>query len=397
MQALPRPVAGPLVLAVGFATLIVIGTDFFVVSPLLTPISQQYRASPGTAGIMVTAFSAAYVVAAPWLGAQADRFGRRRVLVAGLVGFSLANLLTGLAPTFPLLVATRVAAGLAAAAVTPSVYALVAQIAPVERRAAWLSVVLSGLLISLSTGAPSGTIAAAVLGWRWAFFALAALGALLAPINHRVWPGVRPPARSEQKRVDLATKIRAVSVTALWAFAVYMLYTFLGSGLGTVAGLSTGVVAAALVVYGSGAVLGSLGGGRLADRGGPARVATLSLLALAVVQLLVDLALRAPTGVLLALLGVFALVAYPYVPSYQARLVHAFPRQSGSLLAWNNSALYVGTAVGSAIGGLLFSTVGFRVIPVVGAIAAIAGALVCNRWAARTADSVEPVATQQRA
>lgn len=397
MQASPRPVSGALVLAVGFVTLVVIGTDFFVVSPLLTPIAGQYRVSQGTAGIMVTAFSAAYVLAAPWLGAQADRIGRRRVLVAGLVGFSLANLLTGLAPTFAALVAIRVAAGVSAAAVTPSIYALVAQVARPERRAAWLAVVLSGLLTSLSTGAPSGTLAAAALGWRSAFFALAALAAVLTLVNRQVWPGGTGPARAQQERADLATKLRTVSVTALWAFAVYSLYTYLGSGLGTVAGLSTGLVAAALVAYGAGAVLGSLVGGRLADRHGPSRVATVSVLAVAGALPLVDLAIRAPAAVLLTLLGLFALVAYPYVPSYQARLVQGFQRQSASLLAWNNSALYVGTSIGSAVGGLLFSTAGFRVIPLLGAAAAAVGALVHARWAAPVAARFEPVASEQRA
>ena len=61
---------------------------------------------------------------------------------------------------------------------------------------------------------------------------------------------------------------------------MYSFYTYLGTGLRTVAGLSTGLLAAALIVYGVGAVAGSLAGGRLTDRYGAGRVVVSSLVLL---------------------------------------------------------------------------------------------------------------------
>ena len=180
--------------------------------------------------------------------------------------------------------------------------------------------------------------------------------------------------------MPLTTKLRAVSVTGIWAFAVYSFYTYLGSGLEDVAGLSPGVVAVALVVYGLGAVVGSLGGGGLADRCGAERVVVTGLVSLAVALVVVDLLVHAPAWLLLASLGLFALTAYPCLPAHQSRLVAAFPTESGSVLAWNSSCMYLGTSIGSAVGGALLSSVGFRWIPVAGAGAALVGAVVHHRW-----------------
>ncbi|MBV8994201.1 MAG: MFS transporter, partial [Pseudonocardiales bacterium] len=258
-------------LVTGFVTLMVLGTDLFVVAPLLPLIARDYTISVGTAGIAVTAFSVAYVAAAPWLGARADRLGRRRLLTIGLLCFAAANVLTGLAPTFAVLIIARVLTGAAAAAVTPSVYALTGQYAPSGRRGGWLAIVGAGLLISLATGAPIGSLTAAATNWHIVFVAIAVLAVLLAVVNRVAWPPGAPSGGAATAPPGILTKIRAASVTALWGMSIYVLYTYLAAGLGKTAGLSPGAIAVVLVVYGVGAVLGSLGGGRLADRYGPGK------------------------------------------------------------------------------------------------------------------------------
>lgn len=372
-------------LITAFVTLLAVGTDLFVVSPLLPSIAAEYDVSAGAAGSSVTVFSVAYLVSAPLMGMLADRIGRRAVLVTGLVVFALANLLTGLAPTFVLLLASRVVAGIGASSVTPSVQALVGQVAPAERRGSWMAVAVAGFLISLTTGAPTGTAVGSALGWSAAFIGLGGLALILAVVNLVVWPagaGVAGAGGAAQdNRIPVLTKIRAVTVTGLWAFAVYGLYTYLGTGLRDIAGLSTGAVALALILFGIGAVSGSLLGGRLADRFGARRISSLSLVLLAAVQILVGLVLHAPAPVLLVTLGLFALVAYPCLPAFQARLVGSFAPQIGSVFAWNSCFMYLGTSLGAAAGGILFSSVSFESITWVGAAVGIVGAVVCARLA----------------
>src|SRR4051812_22872272 len=160
-------------LAVGWLTMFAVGTDLFVVSPLLPMVAGDYRISAALAGLSVTVFSLSYMVSAPFFGHLADRIGRHRVLVGGLAVFTVANLTTAAAESLVVLLASRVVAGSAAAAVSPSVYALVAGAAPPERRARWMALVVSGLLVSLALGAPIGGWAGASFGWGPIFAALA--------------------------------------------------------------------------------------------------------------------------------------------------------------------------------------------------------------------------------
>src|SRR5262249_61221922 len=123
-------------LAVAWFTMFVVGTDLFVVSPLLPLIAEQFALPPAAAGLSVTVFSATYVVVAPFLGQIADRIGRRRMLSCCLVGFAAANLMTAAAPSFAWLLAARIIAGAMTAGVSPSGYALVGDRAQPARRAA---------------------------------------------------------------------------------------------------------------------------------------------------------------------------------------------------------------------------------------------------------------------
>ena len=102
-------------LAVGWLTMFVIGSDLFVVSPLLPLIAADYGIQPSRAGLSVTIFSASYMLSAPLLGAVADRVGRARIMTSCLLAFGVANLLTAACGDFAWLLAARMAAGVTAA------------------------------------------------------------------------------------------------------------------------------------------------------------------------------------------------------------------------------------------------------------------------------------------
>jgi predicted MFS family arabinose efflux permease len=94
-------------LLVAWCTLFVVGTDLFVVSPLLPMLAADFDLPPAAAGLSVTAFAAVYMCAAPLLGRVADGIGRRRMLVVCLVGFAAANFLTAIASNYVWLLVAR--------------------------------------------------------------------------------------------------------------------------------------------------------------------------------------------------------------------------------------------------------------------------------------------------
>jgi DHA1 family purine base/nucleoside efflux pump-like MFS transporter len=384
-------------LAVGWVTLFTVGTDLFVVSPLLPSISRQFAVVPSQAGLVVAVFSMFYAIAAPGLGVMADKFGKRPILVLGLVGFTAANALTSLAGSFLWLVASRGLAGLSAAAVTPSVYAVIGDMAPAQYRGAWLAIVGSGLLMALWVGAPIGTVAAHITHWSMVFGGLAAVTALLSVVNLLVWPSHPASARSANLRAapgDLRMMVTHVSTTLLWGAAVYGFYTYLGTGLRLDGRFTTGLVAAGLVTYGVGATAGSLFGGRLADRWGSGRVVRASLIALAVVLAFVGALLHARVGLLLVLPWL-SFTGYAFFPAFQAELAASFPKHRGKIMAWNNTALYMGITLGSLIGGWVAQQ-SFQALPFVCAVIALVNALLSLRRSNAVSSTVQQSASTSR-
>lgn len=361
-------------MACGWITLFVVGTDLFVISPLLPAISAEFGLSAAAAGLNVTVFSVIYLFSAPVIGHLADRIGRRRVLLTCLLGFAVANAMTGLASGFVGLLIARFFAGITTAGVSPLIYAGVGEAAPPDRRATWMGIAVSGLLLALSVGAPLGTIVASHWGWRAPFFVLAGGSVILIVVNRLVWPiGTRGVSGNVGvlPAFPLPTVALRLLPTVLWATGLYAAYTYLGVWL-TGAGLSPAEVARAIGFYGAGALAGTLLGGQLADRFGIKATKITSLTGLTVCLAALAVGVGTGWGAVLVLL-ILSVFAQLYFPAQQAGLARAFPERRALILALNNSALFLGISSGSLIGGTAITLAGFGLNAAVGAIIVCAG------------------------
>jgi predicted MFS family arabinose efflux permease len=366
-------------LAISWLTMFVIGSDLFVVSPLLPLIAADYTVPPASAALSVTIFALAYMFCAPFLGRLADRIGRGRVLNYCLCAFGVANLLTAIAGNLSWLIAARCLAGAAAAGVSPSVYALIASSAPPDRRATCLAISVSGLLMSLSSGAPIGLLTAQSLGWPVVFAGLGALGVILVWANNAVWcdPGSAVNRVTPPSRLAAAAVGAQLAPTVLWSTAVYAMYIYLGDGLISF-GYSTEQIAEVILLYGCGAISGALIGGRMADRLGAGRTSAIALAGLCLCLLLLRVALDTRMFVDCAF-ALTSLVAQLFFPAQQISLANEFPASRTTILAWNNSALFLGISLGSLVGGQAISAGGFDGNLIASAIAAIFGWALCQR------------------
>jgi predicted MFS family arabinose efflux permease len=357
-----NPKIPPAELVVGWLTMFLIGTELFVFSPLLPTLAVNYDVSSNVAGLCITTFSLAYMITAPLFGHVSDRVGKRRVLICCLLAFGTANLLTASAVNFPWLLALRSFAGAAAAGVSPSIYALVGDAAPPDCRATWLALTVSGLLVSLALGASPAGLVGATFGWAVVFVTLAVFSLALVALNYWVWPNDccrgSAPGRP-RNRLAVTSLTRRLMPMIVWGTGLYGVYTYLGAGL-VAFGFSKSQVAQAVMVYGCGAIAGTLIGGRLADRLGTKFTAQLSLAGLGICFILLLLAFH--TGVLIYLaIGLSAAVAQLFFPAQQSGLVNDFSGRRGAVLAWNNSALYLGISLGSLIGGEAVAMGGFDI------------------------------------
>ena len=86
-----------------FVLMFIVGTDTFLVSPLLPTLSAMYHIPTAQSGWITSAYAIGYVIAALLAGPISDNRDKKKVLVGGFLGFALATFLCGFAFTFPLM------------------------------------------------------------------------------------------------------------------------------------------------------------------------------------------------------------------------------------------------------------------------------------------------------
>jgi len=163
-----------------------------IIDPLVIPIAHHFAVTPAAAALLSTAYALPYALAQPFLGPLGDRFGKARciqVCIAGLAGTLLASVL---APTFELLMATRVAAGIFAGGLIPLVLAGLGDAYEMSER----QVMIGRMLVAIITGQMLGSTLAGLAndayGWR-SGLGIAAVAAVLAA--GLAWTAIPPPAR----------------------------------------------------------------------------------------------------------------------------------------------------------------------------------------------------------
>jgi len=145
---------------------------------------------------VINAYTLAFAVLVLPAGKLADAYGRRRAFVAGLIGFTAASLLAGVAGSAVMLLAARALQGAAAAFTGSAALSLITvSFAQRERGAAvglWAGASAAGLAI----GPIAGAMIAEMFGWAWVFLANVPLGILAIVLARVLLPESRAPART---------------------------------------------------------------------------------------------------------------------------------------------------------------------------------------------------------
>ncbi|OPG06392.1 MFS transporter [Microbispora sp. GKU 823] len=355
-EAAPRGLGSTLVLALGtFA----VGTDAYVVAGFLPAMAHSLHVTESTAGQSATAFAIAYAVLSPVLATTLARMPRRALLVGALAVLALANLASALAPSFAVLMITRVLAASGAAAFTPNAGAVAASLVAPAQRARALAVVIGGLTVATALGVPLGNLAGKILDWRAALGLVAALCAVCALGVFAAMPALpgnpRIPLRERLAALRQPGVVAVLPLTVLGLAASYGLYAFavpVMRALGAGARAETWL----LFLYGVGAVAGNLVAGAMVDRHGPIPVQTAGFSLLTATLAVSAWAAWAGahwlplTAVLMAAWGA---ATWFQTPAQQVRLINAAPRETAVVVGLNSSALYAGIGLGTALGGTL--------------------------------------------
>jgi len=351
----------------------VIGVAGFAIIGILEPLGDEMGRTAASTGALLTVYALAYAVLSPLLVALTGAVGRRRVLTASVVLVGIAALISTVAPSFAVLNLGRVIAAAGAGIFTPIAAAVAAGLYPEAQRAKVLAGVFFGLTLSQVIGVPAGSWIAYTFGWRWAFWIVVVLTLPLAVLIWRLVPaGLRfQPVSLRDLRQVLAQgrMMLAVMFTASFIGSMYVLYTYVAPLLSETMGYGRDGIALILLTFGIGAVGGNIMGGILSDRFGWKATLTGLCLSQMILMPLYSL-LPMGTGALMLLSFAWSLFGWAFMAGQQMRLIGLAGPQAPVVLALNAAAIYIGAAVGSALGGLVIAGLGYLALGLFGGLAA---------------------------
>ena len=364
---------------------LVIGTAAFMNAGLLVPMAKSFGVGVGAVGQATTVYSLATALLAPAFLVVTAGLAPRVALALALGLFAAGNVVTALAPDLATLLGARVLMGCGSAA-TAMMAGLAVAIAPIERRAQALSIVFVGMSLSYVTGIPLATWVGLGWGWRLPVWAAVVLTLLAAGALWKALPAARqgvtgPSLRGAAKLLRQRAVLAVFALTLVYFIAIFSVFSYMGPVLKSLKPLEPGALSAVISVFGVAGVVGTLSGGRAADRLGARRSLTLSLSGLSLCLLLLPLT-AGHLWATVAVLMVWGVCGFSMMAPQQVRLAQLAGPDTPLALSLNNSMLYLGIALGAAVGGAALTHLEPRYLPWVGAPFAIV-ALGWLRWSTR--------------
>ena len=345
----------------GFAVMFLIGSDTFVVAPLLPSLAKTFDVSMTQSGWLVSIYAIGYALTGLLSGPISDRGNRRIILTLGMVVFALATAACAVSPGFWTMFIFRFITGGAAAIAAPQVWAMIPTLVGPDQKSVLrvMGYTTAGLSIAQVVGVPLGSLLA-IIDWRIVF---PIIGVCSLGLTVTLWyqiPDIHPTAAA--KKVPYLTLLHAPQ--AITRFLSYLVYTLAFFTVFTYAptwledGLGTSKVTVALIILagGIGNTIGSLFGVRLTGRMTPVRSIYLSAAVMGIAYLVLAVS-PPPIVVGLMFLPLFACGG----AMLSVRMLHLQQLDStarGTISTLTSAVMYIGTTVAGLIGGPLLTLTG---------------------------------------
>jgi DHA1 family inner membrane transport protein len=336
----------------------VTGTSVLAPAGMLSELSGGLDVSIRDAGLLITFGAIVLCIGSPLTAWLTSRIERRVLLTVTLAVLALANAASAFAPDYATLLVIRLIMLAVGALYTPQAAGTAALIVSPNKRGGTIAYIFLGWSLAAAIGLPLVTFIASRYGWRATYGSIGVVacfsflllawrlpgGLIGAPVDLKTW--------TDLGRNQLI--ILLLLITTLQVSGQFAVFTYLGPLLTRLTQAGPDAVSLVFATYGVFGFLGNVIATRLVDSWGSYRTSLLflsSLLAGACIW-----ALGAGNFAIMAVaVAVWGLGFASTNSMQQVRLVGAAPNLGTASVSLNTSALYIGQAVGSAAGGLLFA------------------------------------------
>ena len=356
-MSMPTPNQSPIYLiALGAFAL---GMASYVTAGLIPMIEDSFAVSVAVAAQLVTAFTLAYGLGSPIFVALTPPHRQRTGLLVALALFVIANVASALSENFTVLMIWRAVAGIGAGVYLAMGIGAAAAVSTPERRGKAIAIIMGGMASGVVLGVPLSLLIAERLGWEAALWLVSVLG-LIAFIGLLLKLPALPAAASSslsQKFAILGDGHVAVIllVSLLAAIASLGMYTFIAPLLADPNYGAVRSITPYLWVWGIGGVLGSFLVGPLVDRFKGSLLTFAIMVILAVSLFVLPFAAALSSWLVMLPIVIWGAVGWALQVPQNNELILARQAHGDDNLAiaLNESALYLGSAIGAAAGGFV--------------------------------------------
>ena len=350
--------------------------------PLLVILANDFGTSIAMAGQLAAATFVAWGITAPLVGPISDTYGRKPVLLIGILIMAIGVLGSGAAWSYSSLLATRLVAGVGAAMLPMTMMAALADNLPSKKVGKAVGFVTASSWVGLALGVPAIALLGYIGGWRLPFYITGGLSlALWVPLYLSLPSGQRQLGqqldlinrfkvigrRSAPWYVFIANVAQQATLLGLMTyFAAYMIESY---------GWDEAKTAPGLALLGVGAVIGSFAGGLIASRARRMELlAVISLASGAVTALLFAFDFHAWIVVAVAL--VTSVLASVSMPILTTLIMHLAGESRGTAGGMFTASAQAGGVVGASAGGLMLSLGGYQAVGLLFLVSSILSASV---------------------
>jgi DHA1 family inner membrane transport protein len=337
---------------------VITGCSVLAPAGMLSELSEGLGVTIRDAGLLITFGAIMLCIGSPLTAWLTSRIERRTLLTATLAVLALTNAASAFAPDYTTLLVIRLIMLAVGALYTPQAAGTAALIVPPEKRGSTIAYIFLGWSLAAAIGLPLITFVASRYGWRAVYGSVGLIGALSflllawrlpgglvgSPVDLKTWAAV-----GRNRMIVLL-----LSITTLQMSGQFVVFTFMGPLLNKLTGAGPDAVGLVFALYGLFGFVGVAIATRIVDSWGAYKTSLLftTLLLTGVV----GWALSAGIYFLMACsVAIWGLGFASTNSMQQVRLVTAAPALASASVSLNTSVLYIGQAVGSAIGGLLYA------------------------------------------
>lgn len=349
----------------------ILNTSEFMPIGLLVDIAGSFSISEATCGLMITAYAWAVMLLSLPLMIAASRVEFKRLLLGVLAVFAVGQLLSAIAPTFIMLTLARIVVASAHAVFWSIASVMATRLVDARHGSLAIGMIATGSSIAQIFGLPLGRAIGLALGWRMTFGVVCAISVAIAVYLALTLPRMTAGAPFALSRLpELLSSRLLVAIyvaTMLFATGYYTCYSYIEPFLQQVAHFDANMITMSLTVFGCAGIVGSALFSRFYDGNSQVFLA----LTIAGVALAIGV-LRPVSGSMVAILAAFMLwgcCGTAFNVAFQAEIIKGSSEDDSSVAMSIFSGLFnFGIGAGSALGGVVVTSVSVEAIGLVGAV-----------------------------